>query len=95
MIAEPPDSPVNKARVDAITEAGGDWFREYSMPQAQMRLKQGFGRLIRTKQDRGVVAILDSRLAKKSYGREFLRFLPQCPVTCKISDISAFFGRGD
>ena len=90
-----PDSPVNKARVDAITESGGDWFREYSMPQAQMRLKQGFGRLIRTKQDRGVVAILDSRLAKKSYGREFLRFLPQCPVTYKISDVQGFFGNSN
>lgn len=88
-----PDSPVNKARVDAITESGGDWFREYAMPQAQMRLKQGFGRLIRTKDDRGIVAILDSRLVKKSYGREFLRFLPQCPVTFKMDDIHAFFTR--
>ena len=88
-----PDSPVNKARVDAITESGGDWFKEYSMPQAQMRLKQGFGRLIRTTKDHGVVAILDSRLVKKSYGREFLRFLPQTPVTHKLSDIREFFGR--
>lgn len=87
-----PDSPVNKARVDAITESGGDWFKEYSMPQAQMRLKQGFGRLIRTKDDRGVVAIMDSRLAKKSYGREFLRFLPQCPATAKMDKVREFFG---
>ena len=76
---------------DAIRESGGDWFREYAMPQAQMRLKQGFGRLIRTKNDRGVVAILDSRLAKKAYGREFLRFLPQCPVAHSLDDIHAFF----
>ena len=87
-----PDNPVNRARVDAITEAGGDWFTEYAMPQAQMRLKQGFGRLIRTKTDRGVVAILDSRLVKKYYGREFLRFLPQCPVTFEVEDVRAFFG---
>ena len=87
-----PDNPVNKARVDAITAAGGDWFAEYSVPQAQMRLKQGFGRLIRMKSDRGVVAILDSRLVKKSYGREFLRFLPQTPVTFKIEDVRRFYG---
>ncbi|MCL6630739.1 MAG: ATP-dependent DNA helicase, partial [Armatimonadetes bacterium] len=86
-----PDSPINRARVDAITAAGGDWFTEYAMPQAQMRLKQGFGRLIRTKTDRGVVAILDSRLIKKRYGREFLRFLPQCPITSNIEDVQAFY----
>ncbi|MHB0912712.1 MAG: ATP-dependent DNA helicase [Armatimonadota bacterium] len=87
-----PDSAVNRARVDAITGSGGDWFREYSMPQAQMRLKQGFGRLIRTAKDRGVVAILDARLVKKYYGREFLRFLPKCPVTHKLEDVRRFFG---
>lgn len=86
-----PDNPVNRARVDAITEAGGDWFREYAVPQAQMRLKQGFGRLIRTKTDRGVVAILDSRLVKKPYGRQFLRFLPQCPVTFDVEDVRLFY----
>jgi len=88
-----PDSPINRARVDAITAAGGDWFTEYAMPQAQMRLKQGFGRLIRTKTDRGVVAILDSRLIKKRYGREFLQFLPQCPITSNIEDVQAFYRR--
>ena len=88
-----PDSAVNRARVDAIKEAGGDWFKEYAMPQAQMRLKQGFGRLIRTKDDRGVVAILDSRLLKKFYGKEFLRFLPNAPVTFNLDDIHAFFTR--
>lgn len=88
-----PDSPVHRARVEAITAEGGDWFREYAMPQAQMRLKQGFGRLIRTKSDRGVVAILDSRLVRKSYGREFLRFLPRCPVTFDIADVYRFFSK--
>lgn len=86
-----PDNPVTKARTDAIIAADGDWFNGYSIPQAQMKLKQGFGRLIRTKSDRGVVAVLDSRLVKKSYGREFLRFLPQCPVTFKLEDVKAFF----
>ncbi len=90
-----PDSPVNKARTDAITASGGDWFRDFSMPQAQIRLKQGFGRLIRTKTDHGVVAILDSRLIKKMYGREFIRFLPQCPVTVRMDDVQRFFGRNE
>lgn len=71
-----PDSPVNRARTEAITAAGGDWFTEYSVPQAQIRLKQGFGRLIRTQTDRGIVCILDKRLISKPYGAEFVRHLP-------------------
>ncbi|HOP80481.1 MAG TPA: ATP-dependent DNA helicase, partial [Armatimonadota bacterium] len=86
-----PDSPINRARCDAITSSGGDWFREYAMPQAQIRLKQGFGRLIRTKTDRGVVAILDSRLIKKFYGKEFLRYLPKCKGTMKMEDVVEFY----
>ena len=86
-------NPLAPARTDAITASGGDWFRDFSMPQAQIRLKQGFGRLIRTKTDRGVVAILDSRLAKKMYGREFIRFLPQCPVTVRMADVQGFFAK--
>lgn len=88
-----PDSPINKARCDAITNAGGDWFREYAMPQAQIRLKQGFGRLIRTHEDCGVVCILDSRILKKFYGKEFLRYLPKCRGTTNIEEISEFFVR--
>lgn len=86
-----PDSPINKARCDAITNSGGDWFRDYAIPQAQIRLKQGFGRLIRTRTDRGIVAVLDSRLIKKSYGKEFLRYLPTCRGTTKIEDVAEFF----
>lgn len=86
-----PDSPINKARCERIEAEGGDWFREYAVPQAQIRLKQGFGRLIRTNSDRGVVAILDSRIHKKFYGREFLRYLPRCRVTAKIEDIAQFY----
>lgn len=71
-----PDSPVTRARTNAITAAGGDWFREYSIPQAQIRLKQGFGRLIRTQTDRGIVCILDTRLLAKDYGKEFVKYLP-------------------
>ncbi len=71
-----PDSPITRARTDAIKAAGGDWFNEFSVPQAQIRLKQGFGRLIRTRQDRGIVCILDTRLLTKGYGKEFVRHLP-------------------
>jgi ATP-dependent DNA helicase DinG len=85
-----PDSPINKARCDAIVAAGGDWFREYAIPQAQIRLKQGFGRLIRTKTDRGVVAILDSRIIKKTYGKEFLRYLPHCRGTHDLERVGEF-----
>ena len=71
-----PDSPITRARTDAIKAAGGDWFAEFSVPQAQIRLKQGFGRLIRTKTDRGIVCVLDSRLIHANYGKEFVRYLP-------------------
>jgi ATP-dependent DNA helicase DinG len=71
-----PDSPIIKARTDAIKAAGANWFTEYSIPQAQIRLKQGFGRLIRTRNDRGLVCILDSRLHTRYYGAEFVRYLP-------------------
>jgi len=87
-----PDSPINKARTEAITAAGGDWFREYAAPQAQIRLKQGFGRLIRSKTDTGVVCIMDSRLVKKFYGKEFLKYLPPCAKTVHLKDVEAFLG---
>lgn len=70
-----PDSPVTKARTKAIEAAGGDWFRDFSIPQAQIRLKQGFGRLVRTKNDRGIVCVLDSRLITANYGPEFVSTL--------------------
>jgi ATP-dependent DNA helicase DinG len=71
-----PDSPITRARTDAISAAGGDWFRDFSVPQAQIRLKQGFGRLIRTQNDRGMVCILDTRILTRNYGAEFVRYLP-------------------
>lgn len=86
-----PDSPLHKARVDEITHAGGDWFGDFALPQAQLRLKQGFGRLIRTSQDRGVVAILDTRLVRKTYGERFLRFLPPARRVFDIAEVEAFF----
>ena len=86
-----PDSPVTKARTQAIIEAGGDWFREYSVPQAQIRLKQGFGRLIRTRADRGLVCILDTRLITKDYGAEFVRYLPPASRASKWPRVERFW----
>jgi len=86
-----PDSPVQRARETYIRDQGGDAFRELSLPQAQMRLKQGFGRLLRRSTDRGVVAILDSRLWTKGYGRQLLSALPACPRTDEIQNVRQFF----
>ena len=85
-----PDTPTNKARCARIEAEGGNWFAEYAVPQAQIRLKQGFGRLIRTKSDYGVVAILDSRIHGKYYGKEFLKYLPRCKGTKSVSKIRGF-----
>ncbi len=71
-----PNDPVHEARLDAIAERGGNPFFELSLPEAAMRLKQGFGRLMRRTSDRGVVVILDPRVIKKSYGRVLLESLP-------------------
>jgi ATP-dependent DNA helicase DinG len=86
-----PDTPTQRAREQAIREAGGDAFRELSLPQAQLRLKQGFGRLLRTTTDRGVVAVLDNRLWTKGYGREMMASLPPCPRTYDFRDVERFF----
>ncbi len=75
-----PTEPVLEARVEAIEQAGGDPFMEYTVPQAVIRFRQGFGRLIRNKTDRGVVLILDSRVIRRGYGRMFLKSLPDVPV---------------
>jgi ATP-dependent DNA helicase DinG len=75
-----PDEPVIEARLDAIKRAGGNPFMEYSVPEAVIKLKQGFGRLIRSKTDRGIVVVLDSRLTGKRYGKMFLDALPECKI---------------
>jgi len=75
-----PTHPVVEARIEDIQARGGNSFMEYNLPEAIIRLKQGFGRLIRTKKDTGIVAILDPRIRTKLYGKSFLNSLPECQI---------------
>jgi len=75
-----PDTPLIEAKLELVQERGGDAFTEFSLPEAILKLRQGVGRLIRTKTDRGIVVILDNRIVTKPYGRAFMQALPKCPV---------------
>jgi ATP-dependent DNA helicase DinG len=75
-----PDHPLIEAKLEFIEAKGGDAFTEYSLPEAILKLRQGVGRLIRTKSDHGIVVILDNRIVTRPYGRAFLQALPECPV---------------
>jgi ATP-dependent DNA helicase DinG len=88
-----PGDPLVEARCERISDQGGDWFREYALPSAVLQLRQGFGRLIRSHADRGVVAILDPRVSTRPYGRAFLESLPNCPVTADRGTVAAFFAQ--
>jgi len=75
-----PDEPLFEARCERIKEKGGEPFRELQLPEAILKFRQGVGRLIRSREDRGQVAVLDGRILTKSYGKSFLKILPECPV---------------
>jgi len=90
----PPDDPLVAARSRLIQERGGDAFRTYQVPRAALALKQGFGRLIRHREDRGIVAVLDGRLLSRPYGKTFLATLPDCARTSDLAETAAWWTAG-
>ncbi len=89
-----PSDPIMRARTDAIAAAGGNAFNDLQIPQAVLALKQGFGRLIRSLTDRGVLMLLDPRIRTTRYGRVFLDSLPAYRRTTEIADVEEFFADG-
>ncbi len=90
-----PTDPIVAARTRFIDDNGGKSFFDYSVPQAVITLKQGIGRLIRSSSDRGVIALLDSRLKTKGYGKDFLNSLPRCKITSELKDVAQIFNGGE
>jgi ATP-dependent DNA helicase DinG len=88
-----PSDPVVAARVRAVDEAGGNAFFQYQVPAAVITLKQGFGRLIRSLHDRGLLCLLDNRIVKKQYGKVFLESLPRYRRTTDLNEVERFFGK--
>jgi len=86
-----PSDPVIQARMKAIEDTGGKPFSDYQVPAAVLTLKQGFGRLIRSLEDRGVLVLLDPRVTRQRYGQTFLASLPPYRMTASITDVEAFF----
>ena len=85
-----PSDPIVAARVRALDEEGRNAFAEYQVPQAVLALKQGFGRLIRAKTDRGVLSLLDNRIQRMAYGKIFMESLPKYATTNELSDVERF-----
>jgi ATP-dependent DNA helicase DinG len=90
-----PDDPLTRARIAAISEAGGNPFFEHQLPQAVLALKQGVGRLIRSETDTGVVVLGDPRLQSKPYGKLFFKSLPDMPVTQDLSQALEILAGGE
>jgi ATP-dependent DNA helicase DinG len=90
-----PGDPIVAARLEAITARGGDPFATLQVPLAILTLLQGLGRLLRHRDDRGILAILDPRIQTMGYGRRFLASLPPAPITRSLDDISRFMARAD
>jgi ATP-dependent DNA helicase DinG len=88
-----PSDPVVQARMKAIEEAGGKPFFDYQVPAAVLTLKQGFGRLIRSLEDRGVLVLLDPRITRQRYGQTFIQSLPPYRITATITDVEDFFSK--
>ena len=86
-----PSEPIVAARLNHLEREGRNSFLEYSVPEAIITLRQGLGRLIRSRQDRGILAVFDSRLRSRSYGKLFLESLPNCPVTDNIVALRNFY----
>ena len=86
-----PSDPVVEARLRKIRERAEIPFYDYQVPQAAIALKQGFGRLIRSRSDRGVLVLLDNRITKQRYGQVFFDSLPDYGFTTKIGDVEKFF----
>ena len=87
-----PNDPIIAARIRAIDADGGNAFFDYQVPSAVITLKQGFGRLIRSLHDRGLLALLDNRILKKQYGKVFINSLPTYSKTTDIRKVEEFFG---
>jgi ATP-dependent DNA helicase DinG len=90
----PPGDPVVAARLRRLEAEGRDAFADLSVPAAALALKQGFGRLVRTRTDRGLVAVLDRRLVTRGYGRAFLETLPPCPLLRSVEEARRWFEAG-
>jgi ATP-dependent DNA helicase DinG len=86
-----PNEPLTEARIEELRRKNIDPFSHYQIPRAIIQLKQGFGRLIRKKTDKGVVSILDSRMRRRGYGKQFIASLPTCPVVKHLDKVQEFF----